>query len=73
MSTPKNTCPDCKLTKVECICTDRCDFCGELEDECKCGLDTDPYGHKVYDNKLWHREMEDSYGDHEYQSTNINP
>lgn len=52
-------CQDCKLPKSECICELTCDFCQNVESLCTCGLDTDPYGNKIFDHAEWLRDLED--------------
>ena len=68
MSTPKSRCPDCDELRAECICIDKCGFCGYLEAECRCGHDHDPLGNVPATPTLWKREVENEYGDHEYDS-----
>lgn len=58
MAVQKSLCQDCKYPRAECICTDRCDFCGNKEKQCHCGLDHDPLGNVPATHSDWRREME---------------
>lgn len=60
MGTQKNLCQDCKNPRADCICEDKCDFCGHKETDCRCGRDHDPYGNKIFDHKEWLRGEENA-------------
>lgn len=68
MATRKSLCPDCTQVKAECICDERCDFCTNVGEDCTCGADRDPYGHKIFNHQEWLRGVENDRGDHEYRT-----